>query len=40
VRELKRTIEDMWSCARDEQLRIAEILKHATADILGKKPRG
>jgi DNA-binding PadR family transcriptional regulator len=40
VRELKRTIEDMWGCARDEQLRIAEILKHATADILGKKPRG
>jgi len=40
VRELKRAMEEKWNSARDEQLRIAEILKHAAADILGKIPRG
>jgi DNA-binding PadR family transcriptional regulator len=40
VHELRRAMEDKWSSPRDEQLRVAEILKHATADILGKIPRG
>jgi DNA-binding PadR family transcriptional regulator len=40
VRELKRAMEDQWNGPREEQLRIAEILKHAAADILGKIPRG
>ena len=40
VRELKRAMEDKWNGPREEQLRIAEILKHAAADILGKIPRG
>jgi hypothetical protein len=33
-------MEDQWNGPREEQLRIAEILKHAAADILGKIPRG
>jgi DNA-binding PadR family transcriptional regulator len=40
VRELRRAMDDIWRSPRDEQLRIAEILKHTTADILGKNPRG
>src|SRR5882672_4414037 len=40
VHELKRAMEEKWRSSRDEQLRVAEILKHATADILGKTPRG
>jgi DNA-binding PadR family transcriptional regulator len=40
VRELRRAMEDIWSSPRDEQLRIAQILEHATADIVGKSPRG
>jgi DNA-binding PadR family transcriptional regulator len=40
VRELKRAMEEKWNSARDEQLRTAEILKQATANILGKVPRG
>jgi DNA-binding PadR family transcriptional regulator len=39
VHGLRLALEEKWSCAREEQLRIAEILKHATADILGKIPR-
>ncbi len=39
VRELRLALEEKLSSARDEQRRIAEILKHATADILGKGPR-
>jgi len=38
VRELRRAMEDKWNCPRDEQHRVAEILRHATADILGKIP--
>jgi DNA-binding PadR family transcriptional regulator len=38
VRELRRAMEEKWHSPRDEQLRIAEILKHAAADILGKSP--
>jgi DNA-binding PadR family transcriptional regulator len=40
VRELRRAMEDKWNGPPEEQLRIAEILKHAAADILGKIPRG
>ena len=40
VRELKRAMEEKWNSPRDEQLRTAEILKQATANILGKAPRG
>jgi DNA-binding PadR family transcriptional regulator len=40
VRELKRAMEEKWHSPRDEQLRTAEILKQATANILGKVPRG
>ena len=40
VRALKRAMEDKWHGPREEQLRIAEILKHAAADILGKIARG
>ena len=40
VHELRRAVEEKWRSARDEQLRVAEVLKHATADILGKNPRG
>ena len=40
VRELKRAMEEKWNSPRDEQLRTAEILKQATAHILGKVPRG
>lgn len=39
VRELKRALQDKSNCARDEQLRIAGILKHAAADILGTPQR-
>jgi DNA-binding PadR family transcriptional regulator len=39
ARGLRLALNEKWSCARDEQLRIADILKHATADILGKIPR-
>ena len=39
VRELRRAMEEKWHSPRDEQLRIADILKHAAADILGKSPR-
>jgi len=38
VGELRLALEEKWCCARDEQRRIAEILKRATADILGKGP--
>jgi len=40
VHELRRAMEDKWSSPRDEQLRVAAILKHATADILGRIARG
>jgi hypothetical protein len=40
VHELRRAMEEKWSSPRDEQLRVAQILTHATADILGKIPRG
>ena len=40
VRELKRAMEDKWNGPPEERLRLAEILKHAAADILGKIPRG
>jgi DNA-binding PadR family transcriptional regulator len=40
VREFKRAMEEKWNSPRDEQLRTAEILKQATANILGKVPRG
>jgi len=33
-------MEEKWNSPRDEQLRTAEILKQATANILGKVPRG
>ena len=40
MRELKRAMEDKCHGPREEQLRIAEILKHAAADIVGKIARG
>jgi DNA-binding PadR family transcriptional regulator len=40
VRDLKRAMEEKWNSPRDEQLRTAEILKQATANILGKVSRG
>jgi len=40
VHELRRAMEEKWRSPRDEQLRIAGIVKLATADILGKIPRG
>jgi DNA-binding PadR family transcriptional regulator len=40
VRELRRAMEEKSNSPQDEQLRIAGILKHAAADILGKIPRG
>jgi DNA-binding PadR family transcriptional regulator len=40
VHELRRAMEEKWRSPRDEQLRVAEILKHATADILGRIARG
>jgi len=39
LRDLRRAMEDKWRGPRDEQLRIAEILKRTTADILGKVAR-
>ena len=35
-RELKAALLDKWDSAREEQQRIAEILKRATAEILGQ----
>jgi DNA-binding PadR family transcriptional regulator len=40
VRELRGAMQEKWQSPRDEQLRIAGILKRAAADILGKVPRG
>lgn len=40
MRALSRAIEEKCNSARDEQLRIADILQHAAADIVGKIPRG
>jgi len=40
VRELRRAMEDKWHCAPDEQHRVAETLRRATADILGKAQDG
>ena len=39
VHELRRAMEEKWSSPRDEQLRVAEILKQATTDILRNVPR-
>lgn len=40
VRELRRAMEDKWNGPREEQLRIADILRQAAVEILGKVPRG
>jgi DNA-binding PadR family transcriptional regulator len=40
VRELRGALQEKWRSPRDEQLRIAGILKQAAAGILGKVPRG
>ena len=38
-RELKLALADKWDSPREEQQRIVEILKKATADIVGNAPR-
>jgi DNA-binding PadR family transcriptional regulator len=40
VSELRGAIQEKWNAPKEEQLRIAGILKHAVADILSKVPRG
>jgi DNA-binding PadR family transcriptional regulator len=39
-RDLKLALTDKWDSSPDEQRRIAEILRHAAADISAKKPHG
>ena len=39
-RELKLALADVWDCSPEEQQRVADILKRAAADIIGKEPRG
>jgi len=39
VRDLRLAMEEKWGSPRDEQLRVAQILKRAAADILGKAAR-
>jgi len=38
-RELKLALADVWDGSPEEQQRVAEILKRAAADIIGKGPR-
>jgi DNA-binding PadR family transcriptional regulator len=38
-RELKSALSDKWDSSREEQQRLAEILKRATAEILGNGPK-
>jgi DNA-binding PadR family transcriptional regulator len=39
-RDLKLALAGRWDSSPEEQRRIAEILRRATADIIGKEPRG
>jgi DNA-binding PadR family transcriptional regulator len=38
-RDLKSALADKWDSSREEQQRLAEILKRATAEILGSNPK-
>ncbi len=38
-RELKAALADRWNSSPEEQARIAEILRRAAAEILGKETR-
>jgi DNA-binding PadR family transcriptional regulator len=38
-RDLKSALADKWDSSREEQQRLAEILKRATAEILGASPK-
>jgi DNA-binding PadR family transcriptional regulator len=38
-RDLKSALSDKWDSSREEQQRLAEILKRATAEILGNGPK-
>jgi DNA-binding PadR family transcriptional regulator len=38
-RDLKSALADRWDSSREEQQRLAEILKRATAEILGANPK-
>src|ERR1700683_685605 len=38
-RDLKSALADKWDSSREEQQRLAEILKRATAEILGTNPK-
>jgi hypothetical protein len=38
-RDLKSALADKWDSSREEQQRLVEILKRATAEVLGTNPK-